>query len=157
MNVHLRATINIYLFVILNRCRTRENICDNLLFICHDSTQELRPPQLVRESPTLAAPPWGLDGLDAPLPGKRWCFLWLPWPRWLCECRNVDRPPPVNAYDFKCDFIDGGKGSCSMLYTVVRATIARQHNSCRLKTVNKICYINCKCLFWYLKTYFQVF
>ena len=28
-----------------------------------------------------------------------------------------------------------GSGSCSILYTVVRATIVRQHSSCRLRTL----------------------
>lgn len=40
----------------------------------------------------------------------------------------------VNAYDFKCDLIVTGRGNWFIPYWVVRATIARQHNSWRLST-----------------------
>lgn len=36
----------------------------------------------------------------------------------------------VRAYDFKWDLTDGGNGNVSMAYTLVRRTMARQHNSC---------------------------
>lgn len=40
----------------------------------------------------------------------------------------------VNAYDLRCDLIVPGKGNWFIPYWVVRATIARQHNSWRLNT-----------------------
>lgn len=40
----------------------------------------------------------------------------------------------VNAYDFKWDLIVTGRGNWFIPYWVVRATIARQHNSWRLNT-----------------------
>lgn len=42
----------------------------------------------------------------------------------------------VSAYDFKCFLTDGGNGSVSIAYTLVRRTIVRQHNSCSDKTEN---------------------
>lgn len=42
----------------------------------------------------------------------------------------------VNAYDFKCFFTDGGNGSVSIAYTLVRRTMVRQHNSCSDRTGN---------------------
>lgn len=56
-------------------------------------------------------------------------FLWLEVGYRICDA--VD----VNAYDFKCDLTSVGNGNCSILYTVVRATMARQHNSCKLSTL----------------------
>lgn len=44
----------------------------------------------------------------------------------------------VNAYDFKCDLIGTGRGNWFIPYWVVLATIARQHNSWRLNTKQKI-------------------
>lgn len=43
----------------------------------------------------------------------------------------------VNAYDFRCDLMVTGRGNWFMPYWVVRATIARQHNSWRLNTKNE--------------------
>lgn len=40
----------------------------------------------------------------------------------------------VNAYDLRCDLIVTGRGNWFIPYWVVRATIARQHNSWRLNT-----------------------
>lgn len=46
----------------------------------------------------------------------------------------------VNAYDLRCDLIVTGRGNWFIPYWVVRATIARQHNSWRLNTKNQNTY-----------------
>lgn len=63
--------------------------------------------------------------------------LRLPLLRWLCVYRNWVLEV-VKAYDLRCDLTQVGKGNCSILYTVVLATIARQQSSWRLSTKNFI-------------------
>lgn len=59
-------------------------------------------------------------------------LLRLPFFGWFSVLMHCDE---VNAYDFKCDFTDGGNGNVSIAYTDVRRTIVRQHNSCNDNTI----------------------